>query len=213
MLRGGLLACILVVGVVEAAFAQDDQPPKIGPFVVDFRGSFPRFSADPLLAASRGLTANDLPTFGLGIDVGAHWYPIRWRAITLGIGGELLASRARRGADTSVIPPSPAVTRRFTSLSPQISLNFGSGNGWSYLSGGLNRSLMDITAAGAPSGAGEERLKTINYGGGARWVIRPHLAFSLDLRFYAINPGDGINGFPASPRMTLLVISAGIGVK
>ena len=35
----------------------------------------------------------------------------------------------------------------------------------------------------------DEPLNTINYGGGARWFIKPHVAFSFDVRFYAINPG------------------------
>jgi hypothetical protein len=58
-----------------------------------------------------------------------------------------------------------------------------------------------------------ERLKTLNYGGGARWFAKSHLAFSLDVRFYALNPGSVYLDFPHSPRTTLLVIGAGISVK
>ena len=32
------------------------------------------------------------------------------------------------------------VTERFTHLAPELSFNFGTGNGWSYLSGGIGRS-------------------------------------------------------------------------
>ena len=66
-------------------------------------------------------------------------------------------------------------------ISPQLSLNFGNGNGWSYLSVGIGRSLWSITPDGAQSRPiDEEPIRTINYGGGARWFIKPHLAFSLD---------------------------------
>jgi hypothetical protein len=56
-------------------------------------------------------------------------------------------------------------------------------------------------------------LKTINYGGGARWFAKKHLAFSFDVRFHAINPGTASGGFPPSPRTTFLVIGAGVSVK
>jgi hypothetical protein len=58
----------------------------------------------------------------------------------------------------------------------------------------------------------DERIKTINYGGGARWFIKPHVAFSFDVRFYAINPSSS-GAFAASPRTTLVVIGAGVSVK
>ena len=57
-----------------------------------------------------------------------------------------------------------------------------------------------------------DRLKTLNYGGGARWFIKPHLAFSFDVRFYAISQGFAYI-FPPTPRTTLLIIAAGISVK
>jgi hypothetical protein len=58
-----------------------------------------------------------------------------------------------------------------------------------------------------------ERLKTINYGGGARWFAKRHLAFSFDVRFYAINPGPPYLGNPGSPRTTLMIIAAGVSLK
>ena len=47
--------------------------------------------------------------------------------------------------------------------------------------------------------ADEEPLKTINYGGGARWFTKTHLAFSFDVRFYAINPGTRLQTGYAPP--------------
>ena len=61
-----------------------------------------------------------------------------------------------------------------------------------------------------PSGG----TKTINYGGGARWFAKKHLALSVDLRFYAINPHGGLRrSVPRVPRMTLMMLSAGASFK
>jgi len=57
-----------------------------------------------------------------------------------------------------------------------------------------------------------EKLKTINFGGGARWFIKPRLAFSFDVRFYAINPGTA-DLYPGTPRTRLLIIGAGMSLK
>jgi hypothetical protein len=103
----------------------------------------------------------------------------------------------------------------FTSVSPQLSFNFGTGHGWSYLSGGIGRSVWSIHPVGQePSDADVEPLQTFNYGGGARWFMKTHLAFSFDVRFYAINPGTPfVAGVLGSPRTTLIVIGAGVSVR
>jgi hypothetical protein len=190
-----------------------DPPPRIGPLVIDVHGVVPKFPQDEQLAASRGLQLGDLPGAGLGVDLSAHLYFFKWRAITFGIGGEALASRSKQ------VPPATAsnakvVTERFRTLNSQLSFNFGTGHGWSYISGGIGRSIWSLIADGQPTlFVDEERLKTINYGGGARWFAKKHLAFSFDVRFHAINPGTASSGYPASPRTTFLVIGAGVSVK
>jgi hypothetical protein len=204
---------VWMVWAASPARAQDP-PPKIGPFVVDFHASVPRFPADPKLAESRDVTLADLPGRGLGIQVAVTVYPLRWRAVTFGVGGELAASRSRKKPVEGQTGSVRATEEKFTSLAPQLSFNFGTGHGWSYISGGLARStwsLVPADRAAFPSDA--EKLKTINYGGGARWFIKPHLAFSFDVRFYAINPGAPYLTFPGSPRTTLMVIGAGVSVK
>ena len=157
------------------------------------------------------------PAPGSARKVGLHFYPLRVRVVTVGLGGELAVGHARQtpapGATASGVTPLRSAEERITSLSPQLSLNFGNGSGWSYISAGLGQSTWFL----APDDLGEyppnsDRLKTLNYGGGARWFIKPHVAFSFDVRFYAISPGFAYI-FPATPRTTLLVIGAGISLK
>ena len=194
-----------------------EPPPRIGPFVVDLHGTFPMFPNDvPQLAVSRGLSRAELPGHGLGAKVGAHLYFLKWRAMTFGIGGELTVGRAHATppslpGQSTVLRP---VTERFTSAAPQISFNFGTGHGWSYVSGGIGRSVWSIHPESVEPGKADlERLKTVNYGGGARWFAKKHLAFSFDVRFYGIDPGTPVGNLGGSPRTTLMIIGAGVSVK
>ena len=59
----------------------------------------------------------------------------------------------------------------------------------------------------------QRRTGTLNYGGGARWFVRPGLAFSFDVRFFAINPLGEIESEPGSPRLTRMAFSAGVSIK
>jgi hypothetical protein len=221
MKRVAILSFFAAVLLSASEARSQEPPPKIGPFVVDFHASMPRFPSNPNLAESRDVKQVELPGRGLGLQLGVTVYPLHWRAVTFGVGGELATSRSRKtpATPTTVSGTAPASTLRateekFTSLAPQLSFNFGNGHGWSYISGGLARSTWSLVPADRlafPSDA--EKLKTINYGGGGRWFIRPHLAFSFDVRFYAINPGAPYLTFPGSPRTTLMVIGAGVSVK
>jgi hypothetical protein len=134
--------------------------------------------------------------------------------VTFGVGGEFATGRARQTPTATETTLRPA-TERFTTLAPQLSFNFGTGTGWSYISGGLGRSTWAVVPQGQEGfPADSEKLKTINYGGGARWFMKTHLAFSFDVRFYAINPGTPyFAGALGSPRTTLLVIGAGVSIK
>lgn len=210
---------VVVLGSFARPASAQDPPPPIPWVVVDMHASVPRFpSEDAQLAASRHMSLAQLPGSGLGAQIGLHLYALRTRLVTVGLGGELAIGRARQtplaGAKAAdgVTPLRPA-DERFTSLSPQLSLNFGNGSGWSYLSVGLGQSTWSLATDELvdypPNSA---KLKTLNYGGGGRWFIKPHLAFSFDVRFYAINPGLA-DLYPATPRTTLLIIGAGISVK
>jgi hypothetical protein len=230
--RSTRIICVAVLSVCAGhpLYAQDP-PPRIGPFVVDLQGILPKFGDKADLALSRGLSQAELPGMGLGARAGMHLYLPKLLGVTVGVGGEVLIGRSHAeppapvaGSTTGTTtgtttgstsaPTLRPVTETFKSISPQLSLNFGNGNGWSYLSVGVGRSLWSIVPdGGEPEPVDEEPLQTINYGGGARWFIRPHLAFSLDVRFYDIAAGAAELGFPATPRTVLLVIGAGLSIK
>lgn len=211
-----VLAIVMVVLSVRTGAAQDP-PAKIGPFVLDLHGTVPRFkSDDEQLALSRGLAVTELPGSGLGLHAGAHVYPLRWKAVTFGLGVDAALARSHHAASRASdgTTTGRATTERFANVAPQLSFNFGDGDGWSYISGGIGASQWSVVRDGSdPLPPDTERLKTINYGGGARWFIKRHLAFSFDVRFYAIDPGTPLAGLPNGPRTTLLVMGAGVSLK
>ncbi|MBJ83876.1 MAG: hypothetical protein CL462_13335, partial [Acidimicrobiaceae bacterium] len=102
----------------------------------------------------------------------------------------------------------PTVKTRFTAVSPQLSFNFGDGDGWSYLSGGLGTSRMTVYKD-QPTLPEQRSAGTLNYGGGARWFVRPGLALSLDIRIFAISPVEATDTEPGSPRMTRMAFNIG----
>ncbi len=202
-----------------AVLAQETEPaplPRepIAPFVVDARLGWPGLTRDADVATNLGVTAEDLPGRGLGLIVGAQFYAARRRAVSLGIGGELLWARAGSTVKpaTKGDPDGPSLKSRWSNISPQMSLNFGSKDGWSYLTGGLGWSGVTMEREDAPQESGS-RVRTLNYGGGARWFTRKHLAFNLDLRFYSIGAQAAGTGRIATPKMRLLVVSGGISLR
>jgi hypothetical protein len=209
-----LLATALALTAPLRAGAQEP-PPPLPHVVLDIRGSVPKFTTEPQLAESRGLLASELPSRGFGGDLGLHLYLFKWKALTVGIGGQVTLTRGvsspANGATTVGLR---SVTERFSSITPQLSFNFGHGNGWSYISGGIGPAQRTLVpAGGAISVIDEERLRTVNYGGGARWFIKSHLAFTFDVRFHQIDPGTPQLGFAGSPRSTLLVMGGGVSIK
>jgi hypothetical protein len=219
-------AALLVSCAAPPASAQDEPPPRIGPFVLDLHGSVPRFpSDDAQLAESRGMLTSELPGSGLGIQASAHVYVLKIKVVTIGLGAEVAVGRARQTPPATTTSTTTTTTtsalrateERFSTFAPQLSLNFGNGRGWSYLSGGIGFSnwALVVVPEGPEGFPGDsEPLKTLNYGGGARWFAKPHLAFSFDVRIYVISAGSVyIAGTPGSPRTPLMVINAGISLK
>ena len=198
---------LLLAGGSGPASAQDPGP--IGPYVVDARGSFVSVGQVTELATNRGLHPGQLSAWGLGLDVGAHVYVFKWRGITFGLGASaLFAAPSKTLENDEQGSYGPTVKTRFTAVSPQLSFNFGDGDGWSYLSGGLGTSRMTVYED-QPTLPEQRSAGTLNYGGGARWFVRPGLALSLDIRIFAISPLAATDTKPGSPRMTRMAFNIG----
>ncbi len=218
-----LLLVMAVISVWSAPAAAQDPPPRIGPFVVDLHGTVPRFTQNQQLADSRGVLLSELPGSGFGLHGGAHVYLFKLKAVTFGVGVDLAIGGSHQDAivtavDTTTTPPTTTSTRAvdetFKYAAPVLSLNFGTGDGWSYLSAGIGTSIWSIVPEGeTPDGASTERIRTVNYGGGARWFVNRHVAFSVDARFYQIDPTTPVPPRGDGPRTTILVIGAGISLK
>lgn len=208
-----LLVCAPILTSTAHAQEQDREP--IGRFAADARVAFPSFPDDAAIASSLGVTAENLPGRGLGMAFGMHVYPARKGSVALGIGAELVLGGASKTlpATTEGGPEGPTVSGSFSSFSPQVSLNFGGQNGWSYVSGGIGWTSLTIENEATPVADPDGRMPTINYGGGARWFAKPHLAFCFDVRFYRYPAQEAITGRPAYPKGRMLIMSAGISVK
>jgi hypothetical protein len=205
-----LAALLLCAGTAAA------QPPEpVGPYAVDVRGALARFKQDPSVAAGLDVPADSLPTRGLGLGAGVHFYPLRVRRVTLGFGGVVLVARdiLMKTADASASVVAPTVTPRLSLLSPQLSLNFGTREGWSYISGGVGLARLTSERDDQPAADSRGRVRATHYGGGARWFTGPHLAFTFDLRFYTVNAGEPAATAPAYPRSRFMVISAGVSLR
>lgn len=212
-------ACCLLFLLSCAVPASAQQKEPIGPFVADIRGVFARHKVEPDIAKGLDVTAANLPVRSFGLVGGAHFYPFRTGKVTFGFGGNFVMGRGSRtldipGADGTTTTKGPTARRHFTTISPEISLNFGHRNGWSYISGGLfGRSKLYVDLATAP-GTDASYRTTINYGGGARWFTTDRVALSVDFRWYSVAeqpPTPG--GVVFHPRTTLLVLSGGIAIK
>lgn len=219
-----VLRLIVVAGLAGAiaefprsAAAQDIPPEElpIGRYVADARVDFPKFKQDAATANGIGATALNLPTRAFGFVVGAHWYPVRLGIVTFGLGGEIAGARRGRtlNTGTEAVPLNVTVNSRFSAISPQVSFNFGARDGWSYISGGIGWSTFTAERQDHPLPDPESSSKTINYGGGARWFAKKHLAVSMDLRFYAVNPQLPTTTRPGFPRMTLMAFSVGAAIR
>src|SRR4051812_28403934 len=164
---------LLSVSLTLPAAAQQKEP--VGPFAIDLRFAYGRHKAEPSVATDLGVEPGNLPPRTIGLVGGAHVYPLRSSKISLGVGANAVITRGSRALDitqtgSTTTVKSPTVRRHFTTISPEISLNFGHSHGWSYISGGMfGRSSLYLDRADAP-GSNAPYRSTINYGGGGEVV-------------------------------------------
>ena len=231
--------CFLFLGTLAGtpAAAQIAAPDPPGPYVIDVRVGTSAIPQDASFFPPVPI-ATIIPSRGYGLDVGAHVYLMRLGPGRFGIGANVLRVR---GTASPPAPPSsgstpatapatttpatrPDVNATLTTLAPQVSFNFGSAEGWSYVSAGVGRAQLTTgTSAFGGSGSGTDLTpersadsgtrSSINVGGGARWFAKAHLAFSFDVRVHIVSAGAAEGTAPVTPRHTLLAASAGISLR
>lgn len=216
------LIWLCLVGSTTAAQAQGSDAP--GPYVVDLRagvGALPRAAGlFPDVPSGTRVAAA-----GLALDAGGHVYLIRLGPARVGIGASVTrvsgktSELASTGSTSSTTLPS--VHTRITTIAPQLSFNFGTSEGWSYLSAGIGSAKARATTSAFVTGSGDTAvttegaalstsLRAVNVGGGARWFTHRHLAISFDVRFHVVSDAGG--EIPI-PRTTLVVVTGGMSLR
>lgn len=180
----------------------------------------------------------ELPGRYWGLGAGATVYPFRMGIITFGIGASLLKgsstaeTRVVTGSgDTAVTSVTAAVHTGVINLMPQISINFGRRLGWSYISAGIGRSRVTsrtdpsritspaststpaTTVSASPIVVPEAWNQALNFGGGARWFMKPRIGAGFDIRFVKLSSRSPTDILPSAKRTQMWNISAGISIQ
>lgn len=227
-------ACLLWFGALTAPVAAQTQTPDPpGRYAVDVRGASSGVPQDARFFPPVP-SGTIIPPRGFGIDIGGHVYLMRLGAARLGVGANLLRVRGASTPQTPVTGSTattagathPDIETTLTTIAPQVSFNFGTADGWSYISAGLGRArVRTATSAFAASGSGTAgtttparsvdsgMLSSINVGGGARWFVKAHLAFAFDVRFHLVSAGSVQGAIDPTPRTTLVSASVGISLR
>lgn len=199
------------------------------------REPMPRFAID-LHGATVGLPQAEgwvpevsgdtvLPGRALGISGGATVYPFHAGVITFGIGasvtmakgtGESLTITSGSGS-TATTRITPIVHTGIMNVAPQLSINFGHKLGWSYLSAGAGQSKVtssaDAVGTSPQSVVPDSWNRALNFGGGAKWFMKPRLGASFDVRFVKLMSRSPTETLPSGKRTQMWTISAGISLQ
>ena len=109
------------------------------------------------------------------------------------------------------------VRTQVVNVIPQVSINFGHKYGWSYLSAGVGstrvRSSADAVGTTPQVIVPEAWNRALNFGGGARWFMKPHLGAGFDVRFVKLGSRAETATLPAARRTQMVTFSAGITLQ
>ena len=167
----------------------------------------------------------ELPGRNWGLSTGVTVYPFRLGIITFGAGASVIVGKGSSQSLTitsgsgsnATTRTTPVVHTGITSLVPQLSINFGRKLGWSYLSAGLGVSRVTSRADAVGSRPAievpEAWNSALNFGGGARWFMKPHLGAGFDVRFVKLGSRPATATLPAAKRTQVWNISAGISIQ
>ncbi len=167
----------------------------------------------------------ELPGRAWGPAAAITVYPVRFGIATIGVGaglsrakgtGESLTITTGSGA-AAVTRVTPIVRTHVINLMPQLSINFGHKLGWSYLSAGLGRSKVDSSADAVDTTpqivVPAAWNPALNFGGGARWFMKPRLGAGFDVRFVKLGSRGASGALPAARRTQMITFSAGISIQ
>ncbi len=217
---------MVLLALALAAPASAQTSPRLPWFSVDLHGSWVGLPTTEGWVPAVSATT-PLPGRGWGVTGGATVYPVKLGVATLGLGVSLatgqgtshaLTSTTGSGATEKTVPSTTTVTTRITSLLPQLSVNFGHRLGWSYLSLGYGRS----TVASSSESFGTALALTmpdawnpaINFGGGAKWFMKPHLGAGFDVRFTKLSSRAATAAQPVFGKRTqMITLSVGISIQ
>ena len=148
------------------------------PFVVGRAGHVPGYKQDPNVAAALGVTRSTFPTRGLGLVVRRALYPCARadharRRRRLMVGRRRQHRRHRRPTTDRPADGRDAGSRRSRRRSRSTSAR---GTAGATSAAGSAGPAFTTELEGRPLPDQESRSKTINYGGGARWFVKKHLA-------------------------------------
>jgi hypothetical protein len=206
-------ATLLVLLLAPAAsHAQGLAPHPPGPYVIDIRGvslSAPRtFNFYPALPPG-----TVIPARGFGLASGAQVYPFSLGSHKVGVGALVLLSRGLASTpatastttpdettpDETTVAAAPDVIVTSRVVLPELSLNFGTARGWSYIAFGAGPLHIRTEAVG--EGELTTSRLTVSAAGGARWFVTDHLGVGFELRLLTL------------ARRTLLAASVGFSLK
>jgi hypothetical protein len=218
------VAASILVLASSTVHAQGISPGPPGPYVIDLRGVtttvpdagqfYPIFNGDGD-AGDEPVTLT-VPARGYGFDIGAHVYPFQLGRARIGFGLSFARARATavsgqpaddssdQDADEDVPTPVDVVLTSQT-VAPQVSFNFGTADGWSYLSVGYG--LATVRTRVGNDERETSGLTGLNYGGGARWFFTDHLGLGFDVRWHKVGAGE------TTPASTMFGIVVGLSVK
>lgn len=209
MRRGrAVVVVVALLAAVPAAGQTTASAP--GPYVFDVRAATSGVPND--LSFYPTLTTDVVPARGFGLDLGGHVYVFTLGPARIGLGASVMLIRSSATLTVSPEDPSPGqrLTLNLRTVAPQVTVNFGSRDGWSYLSAGLGIASVttrtdEVEDARRESG----QLRSVNFGGGARWFVTPRVAFGFDVRAHQI----AASGSSGTPAMTMMAIGAGLSLR
>jgi len=215
----------LALGLLLLAAPASAQSERLPWFVVDAHGAWVGLPTAQGWVPTVSATT-PLPGRGWGLSGGATVYPIKLGVATVGLGASFttgkgtssaLTSTTGTGATSVTVPTTTTVSTQITSLLPQLSINFGHKAGWSYLSAGFGRSkVLSSSQAFGTSAAQivpEAWNAALNFGGGARWFMKPHLGASFDLRFTKLGSRGETAILPSAKRTQMITLGVGISIQ